>query len=168
MPSLIISADEVQLDPALDADANPQVLPHTTRLPLAHDFLLHVIPAASQILDFLIFHQPYSKRALSSSAFLAQAIAGIFYASFIEFHCSIDGICAFCQSSQFTLSHSQCFLSPRSLSFSHHSTILYPDSHLRFCYIAFKCFPAFPQWVTFFGQRERAKARLNHVIIRHN
>lgn len=91
IPSLIIPAESVQLDPSLDLAGTPQVLPESTRLPLAHDFLLHVVPTAAQILDFLLFHRSYPKRTLSFSAPIVHAIAGICYAFFIEFHCSVDG-----------------------------------------------------------------------------
>ncbi|KAF8912678.1 FAR-17a/AIG1-like protein [Mucidula mucida] len=60
------------------------------RIPLSVDLALHAVPAASLLLDFIIFEKKYSKSAQSYAMPLVGACA-LFYSSWAEYCGSING-----------------------------------------------------------------------------
>lgn len=65
------------------------------RIPLNLDLSLHAAPCVALLLDFYLFEVKYSKRHARYGGAAVAAIAGIWYASWVEYCASYNGICEY-------------------------------------------------------------------------
>ncbi|EMD38445.1 hypothetical protein CERSUDRAFT_113609 [Gelatoporia subvermispora B] len=82
MPHLILRPD-----PATTVPTSSSTVPSFQRIPLRMDLALHAAPAMSLLVDFLLFERKYPKSQARYGATVIAAIAGLWYACWVE-HCA--------------------------------------------------------------------------------
>jgi len=84
-PSLILQKDEPK--PSSSSEAST-----LSRIPLEMDLALHAAPAITLLLDFYLFERRYSTKQAIFGGLLVATIAGIWYASWVEYCASYNGV----------------------------------------------------------------------------
>lgn len=86
LPTLII-----QKDPSVSEPSDSPVA--LVRIPLPTDLSLHFVPAAAQLLDFLLLERPFSLKEVRVFAPRMAALFGLWYSIWVEYCASYNGRC---------------------------------------------------------------------------
>ena len=92
-PTLILRASESGKLSATSSQQMPQLL----RIPLSLDLALHAAPGTALLLDFFLFEAKYPKRQARYGGAVVAAIAGVWYAAWVEYCASYNGTCEWSQ-----------------------------------------------------------------------
>ncbi|OCH95044.1 hypothetical protein OBBRIDRAFT_788778 [Obba rivulosa] len=87
MPHLILRPDLGPTTPTSSA-----TVPALQRIPLKMDLALHAAPAISLLVDFLLFERKYPRLQARYGAIVVTAIAGIWYACWVEYCAQYNGV----------------------------------------------------------------------------
>ncbi|EMD32693.1 hypothetical protein CERSUDRAFT_143212 [Gelatoporia subvermispora B] len=86
-PHLILTPD-----PATTVLTFPSTVPSCQRIPLRIDLALHATPAISLLSDFVLFERKYPKSQARYGATIMAAIAGLWYACWVENCAQYNGV----------------------------------------------------------------------------
>ena len=90
MPHMILMGP-----PGERVPTSSRTVPEPERLPLTTDLALHAAPAISLIIDFYVLESKYSQFASRYGSWIVAAILGTWYACWVEYCASYNGMCAY-------------------------------------------------------------------------
>lgn len=93
VPQLILRPD-----PAFTVPTSSSTVPPLIRIPLKMDLAMHAAPAISLLIDFVFFERKYGKREALYGATAVAAMAGLWYACWVEYCAQQNGVCTYAPS----------------------------------------------------------------------